>query len=175
MMFSCRHSPYPRSNNLFPLRCGLRGQGRFVLDREDAISGANLWLTQCISIHLLDHSSICLLLSLPLCHSFVVHYPFLSPLGTCCIFINSLATPTLRLWASTARTREGGSGGLADDGGRKRGKSAEASLEFEVMDQRGEALWIGTLLPEISSDPTPAVEFKRSFTVQTVAVKQRGL
>lgn len=97
------------------LHCWQRGQDRFVLDKDDAISSTNLWLIQFITVHLPHHTSIpvSFSLSLPVSLSLFVLHPFLSTLGTCCIFINSSATPTLRPWANTARMREKvGEGGL---------------------------------------------------------------
>lgn len=60
-----------------------RGQDRFALDREDAISSANLWVIQHISPLLHVSAAVC-----PL--------RLYSTFGTCCVFINSSVSPTSR-------------------------------------------------------------------------------
>lgn len=88
------------------LYCWQRGQGRFVLDREDAISSTNLWLIQCIAVRLPHHTSSPSLFRfrcLCLCHSLSSTLSTL-PLGPAAFslihlrLLHSGPGPTQQLW-----------------------------------------------------------------------------
>lgn len=136
-----------------------RGQDRFVLDRADAISSTNLWLIQHISFHLPHHTPISVYVFLSFsCPFSVCPVPFLletrDPLY---FFINSVLTPTLMPWANTVRMWTGGGWSLG--GCRKGGRVAEASLVFEVIEEREEVLRVDSHFPEMSTWMTTPTEF----------------
>ena len=71
------------------------------------------------------------------CPSFFVLHLFLSTLGTCLIFINSVATPTLRppsQYRKDDRVRWMQVGWMQEDG-KEGGTITEASLVFGVMEE----------------------------------------
>lgn len=130
------------------------------------------------SAHLISpppsHSYLCICLSLVL-------LPILCLSGTLSsqdwgpavfFFINSVLTPTLMPWATTARMWTGGGWSLS--GCRKGRRVAEASLVFEVIEEREEVLRVDSHFPEMSTGMTTPAEFNITFREQTWVLKNRG-